>query len=81
MQLKLRKSIVSITHVFQEALRLANRMAIMREAVIIQIQRPNDLILNPADDYVCDVLWEQSLHAEDIVDAPKQPLMETIWSV
>ena len=71
-QSKLHKSIVFITHDFQEALRVADRMAIMRDGAIVQIGRPIDLILNPADDYVReftqDVPWERILRAEDILD-------------
>ncbi|WP_272010025.1 quaternary amine ABC transporter ATP-binding protein [Roseovarius sp. ZX-A-9] len=48
----LRKSIVFITHDFLEALRIADRMAIMRDGKIVQIGTPTDLILNPADEYV-----------------------------
>lgn len=72
-QSKLHKSIVFITHDFQEALRIADRMAIMRDGAIVQIGRPVDLILNPADDYVreftCDVPWERILRAADIVES------------
>ena len=61
-QSMLRKSIVFITHDFQEALRLADRMAIMRDGAIVQIGRPVELILNPIDDYVreftTDVPWD-----------------------
>lgn len=71
-QEKLHKSIVFITHDFQEALRIADRMAIMRDGAVVQIGRPIELILNPADDYVReftqDVPWERILRAEDIVD-------------
>lgn len=70
LQAKLHKSIVFITHDFQEALRIADRMAIMRDGEIVQIGRPVDLILNPADDYIreftSDVPWERVLRAEDI---------------
>lgn len=48
----LRKSIIFITHDFLEALRIADRMAIMRDGKIVQIGTPTELILNPADDYV-----------------------------
>jgi len=69
-QSKLRKSIVFITHDFQEALRLADRMAIMRDGMVVQIGRPVDLILNPVDDYVreftMDVPWESVLRASDV---------------
>ena len=73
-QAKLRKSIVFITHDFQEALRIADRMAIMRDGAIVQIGRPIDLILNPADDYIReftqDVPWERILRASDIMEPP-----------
>lgn len=48
----LHKSIVFITHDFLEALRIADRMAIMRDGKVVQIGTPTDLILNPADEYV-----------------------------
>ena len=71
-QEKLHKSIVFITHDFQEALRIADRMAIMRDGAVVQIGRPIDLILNPADTYVReftqDVPWERILRVEDILD-------------
>lgn len=71
-QSKLKKSIVFITHDFQEALRLADRMAIMRDGAIVQIGRPVDLILNPVDDYIraftLDVPWETILTAADIAE-------------
>ena len=70
----LHKSIVFITHDFHEALRLADRMAIMRDGEIVQIGKPVDLILNPVDDYVrdftTDVPWEGVLRAADIAQAP-----------
>ncbi len=73
-QSQLHKSIVFITHDFQEALRIADRMAIMRDGAVVQIGRPVDLILNPADDYVReftqDVPWERILRAADIAARP-----------
>ena len=72
LQRELHKSIVFITHDFLEALRIADRMAIMRDGEVVQIGRPVDLILNPADDYVRDftndVPWEMVLTAGDIAD-------------
>jgi glycine betaine/proline transport system ATP-binding protein len=65
----LKKSIVFITHDFLEALRIADRMAIMRNGKVIQIGTPRDLLLNPADDYVaqftCDVPRSRMLTAGD----------------
>lgn len=67
----LHKSIVFITHDFLEALRIADRIMIMKDGEVVQIGTPLDLIMNPADDYVfeftCDVPWERILHAEDVM--------------
>jgi glycine betaine/proline transport system ATP-binding protein len=48
----LHKSIVFITHDFEEAIRLADRIAIMKDGAIIQIGTPEQLVLRPATDYV-----------------------------
>ncbi len=54
LQAKLKKSIVFITHDFDEAIRLADRIAIMKEGAIVQIASPEELVLNPATDYVAE---------------------------
>ena len=46
------KTIVFITHDFDEAIRLADRIAIMKDGAIIQIGTPEELVLNPATEYV-----------------------------
>ncbi len=48
----LAKTIVFITHDFDEAIRLADRIAIMKDGQIIQVATPEDLVLHPASDYV-----------------------------
>jgi glycine betaine/proline transport system ATP-binding protein len=52
LQSKLKKTIVFITHDFDEAIRLADRIAIMKDGEIVQTGTPEDLVLNPATDYV-----------------------------
>jgi glycine betaine/proline transport system ATP-binding protein len=54
LQSVLRKTIVFITHDFLEALRLAERIAIMREGRIVQTGTPVEVVLRPADDYVAE---------------------------
>ena len=54
LQSVLRKTIAFITHDFDEAIRLADRIAIMKDGAIIQIGTPEDLVLNPASDYVSE---------------------------
>ncbi len=53
-QKTLRKSIVFITHDITEALKLADRIAIMRDGAIVQIGTPAEVVLNPVDDYVAE---------------------------
>ena len=52
LQSVLHKTIVFITHDFSEAIRLADRIAILYEGQIVQIGRAEDLVTHPATDYV-----------------------------
>ena len=54
LQRMLKKTIIFITHDFDEAIRLADRIAIMKDGAIVQIGTPEQLVAEPADDYVAD---------------------------
>ncbi len=74
-QQELHKTIVFITHDLAEAVRLGDRIAIMRDGSIVQIGEPEDIVLRPEDDYVAeftrDVRRESILTARHVmVDAP-----------
>jgi glycine betaine/proline transport system ATP-binding protein len=58
LQSVLSKTIVFITHDFDEAIRLADRIAIMKDGAIIQIGTPEQLVLEPADDYVKEFIQD-----------------------
>ncbi len=58
LQNMLRKTIVFITHDFDEAIRLADRIAIMKDGEIIQIGTPEELVVRPATDYVAEFTRE-----------------------
>ena len=58
LQSVLQKTIVFITHDFDEAIRLADRIAIMQDGRIIQIGTPEELVLSPADAYVAEFTRE-----------------------
>ena len=60
LQNMLNKTIVFITHDFDEAIRLADRIAIMKDGIIIQIGTPEELVIQPADDYVAEFTREVS---------------------
>ena len=48
----LKKTILFVTHDFAEALRLADRIAIMKDGIIEQLDTPARIVLNPATEYV-----------------------------
>jgi glycine betaine/proline transport system ATP-binding protein len=54
LQSELHKTMIFVTHDLQEALKIADRIAIMQDGQIIQIGTPEDIIANPASDYVQD---------------------------
>ncbi len=52
LQRLLKKTIVFITHDFDEAIRLADRIGIMKDGRLVQLATPEEMVTNPADDYV-----------------------------
>ncbi|MBX5476100.1 MAG: ABC transporter ATP-binding protein [Clostridia bacterium] len=52
LQSKLHKTIIFVTHDMDEALKLADRVVIMRDGVVVQAAPPEDLLRNPADEFV-----------------------------
>ncbi|WP_236545285.1 ATP-binding cassette domain-containing protein [Tropicimonas marinistellae] len=77
LQSMLTKTIVFITHDFDEAVRLADRMAVMKDGRIVQIGRPEDLILSPADEYIenftRNIPKNKVLRVRSIMDARTAP--------
>ena len=56
LQLELKKTIVFITHDLDEALKIGDRISILRDGSIVQDDNPQNIILNPADNYVSDFI-------------------------
>lgn len=52
LQKQLNKTIVFVTHDFHEALKLADRICIMKDGFIVQTGAPEDIVLRPANEYV-----------------------------
>jgi glycine betaine/proline transport system ATP-binding protein len=76
LQEKLQKTIMFITHDFDEALKLADRIAIMKDGIIEQLDTPANIVLNPATEYVRkfteEVPREKVLVIEDVMDVPSK---------
>jgi len=73
LQSVLSKTILFVTHDFDEALRLADRIAIMKDGVIEQLDTPANIVLSPATEYVRkfteDVPREKVLRIESVMSA------------
>ncbi len=74
LQARLKKTIVFITHDLDEALRLGDRIAILRDGEVVQIGTPSEILLHPADDYVRafvkDVNRSRVLTVETVMQPP-----------
>ena len=74
LQEKLHKTIVFITHDLDEALRLGDRIAILRDGELVQVGEPKEILLEPADDYVeafvRDVNRARALTVENVMKPP-----------
>ena len=57
---QLHKTIVFITHDLNEAIKLGDRVAIMRDGAIVQEGSPEEIVTRPADDYVADFVRDVS---------------------
>jgi glycine betaine/proline transport system ATP-binding protein len=75
LQRLLHKTIVFVTHDFLEAVRIADRVAIMKNGSIVQVGTPADLVLRPKTDYVAeftrDVPLSRILTAADVLVPPQ----------
>ncbi|HET9248863.1 MAG TPA: glycine betaine/L-proline ABC transporter ATP-binding protein [Actinomycetota bacterium] len=54
LQREVRKTMVFITHDLMEALKLGDRIAIMKDGRFVQVGTPEEVVAHPADDYVAD---------------------------
>jgi len=71
---ELHKTTVFITHDLDEAIRIGDRIAIMKDGVLVQIGTPEEIVTRPADDYVADFV--AGISKLDLVTAARimQPL-------
>jgi len=69
----LKKTIMFVTHDFDEALRLADRIAIMKDGIIEQLDTPANIVLSPATEYVKkftqEVPREKVLKIESVMES------------
>jgi osmoprotectant transport system ATP-binding protein len=74
LQEELHKTIVFVTHDIDEAIKIGDRIAVMRDGIIVQYDTPEDILKNPADEFIENFvgknrLWKTPgmLRAEDVM--------------
>ncbi|MCG9676732.1 glycine betaine/L-proline ABC transporter ATP-binding protein [Vibrio sp. Isolate24] len=81
LQEKLHKTIVFITHDLDEALRLGDRIAILKDGLLVQQGTPDEILLHPADEYVeafvKDVNRARALTVETVMQPPAYRITAT----
>ena len=73
-QKEIKKTIVFITHDLDEALRLGDQIAILRDGEVIQQGTSQDIVLRPADDYIANFVKEVNRGRVIHVDAVMSPV-------
>ena len=75
LQEKLHKTIIFITHDLDEALKIGDNIALMKDGVIVQSGAPEDILLSPASDYVArfveNINWTKALTASSVMVKPR----------
>ena len=81
LQEKLHKTIIFITHDLDEALRLGDQIAILKDGELVQQGTPDDILINPATDYVeafvKDVNRARALTVETVMQRPSMRITAT----
>ncbi|MCR2043558.1 quaternary amine ABC transporter ATP-binding protein [Anaerosalibacter massiliensis] len=74
LQSRLKKTIVFITHDINEAFKLGDRVAVMRDGSIVQMGTPEEILNNPSDEYIEDFVKDidrtKVVRAKDIMKRP-----------
>ena len=73
----LKKTIMFVTHDFDEALRLADRIAIMKDGIIEQLDTPANIVLSPATEYVRKFTQEVPREKVLKIESVMEPMSST----
>ena len=72
LQKRLQKTILFITHDFDEALKIADRIAVLKDGAVVQMGKPEEIVLNPAnehvEEFVRDVNKARAIHVRTIME-------------
>ena len=80
LQAELHKTIIFITHDLDEAVRIGDRIAIMRDGVIVQLDEPSEVVLSPANDFVREFTRDVRLQSMVTAASVMRPPTSTVRS-
>lgn len=75
MQRKIQKTIVFVSHDMQEALKLGDRLCVMKDGEIVQIGSPQEIVENPVNDFVQQFIGANSVHNRFDIRTVMQPIV------
>ncbi|RKD31777.1 ABC transporter ATP-binding protein [Thermohalobacter berrensis] len=76
LQEEINKTIVFVTHDMDEALKIADRICIMKEGKIVQLDKPEKILQNPANDFVKNFIGEERLERSNVLPSINDVLVE-----
>jgi osmoprotectant transport system ATP-binding protein len=79
-QQKLKKTIVFVTHDMQEAMKLGDRICLMKEGKIVQVGTPHEFLTNPTNDFAREFVGSRklSIHLNELITQFPEGLLPTV---
>jgi glycine betaine/proline transport system ATP-binding protein len=85
LQEELEKTVVFISHDLDEALKLADHLVILKDGYVVQQDEPQQILLNPSDDYIVDFISDinraRVLRVRSIMTRTNEPLNDVAGEV
>ncbi len=78
LQQEIKKTIVFVTHVMDEALKIADRICFMKDGKILQLDTPDHILRHPANDFVSSFIGEDRLNAAGILPDVEEVMVKPV---
>jgi osmoprotectant transport system ATP-binding protein len=78
LQQEIKKTIVFVTHDMDEALKIADRICIMKDGEIVQIDRPEQILRHPKNEFVRQFIGEDRLHDTSLLPELKEMMVQPV---
>lgn len=78
LQEEIKKTIVFVTHDMDEAIKIANRIVIMKDGEIVQVDTPDQILRRPANDFVTDFIGEERLSQDSTMPLARDLIVRRV---